>query len=81
LTSVNLKPGDRVLLCSDGLWEALSDDEIAAVVGSDGSMRQLASVLVDRANAAGGEDNITVVLYEHGGVAQGLSDDGRSPVR
>jgi serine/threonine protein phosphatase PrpC len=63
------------------LWEALADDEIAAVVGSDGSMRQLASVLVDRANAAGGEDNITVILYEHGGAAQGSPDDGRNPVR
>ena len=67
-TAVTLKHGDRVLLCSDGLWEALPDDVIAAVVGSDGSMRQLASVLVDRANAAGGEDNITVILYEHGEV-------------
>ena len=81
LTSVALKPRDRVLLCSDGLWESLADDEIAAVVGSDGSMRQLASVLVDRANAAGGEDNISVVLYEHGGVAEGLPDDGRNPIR
>jgi protein phosphatase len=65
-TTALLKPGDRVLLCSDGLWEALEDEEIAAVIGSDGTMRQLASVLVDRANAAGGDDNITVVLYEHG---------------
>jgi serine/threonine protein phosphatase PrpC len=60
-----LQAGDRVLLCSDGLWEALSDREIAAVVGSDGTMRQLATQLVNRANAAGGPDNITVVLYEH----------------
>lgn len=65
LTAVVLKPGDRVLLTSDGLWEALGDCEIAAVVGSDGTMRQLASVLVDRANAAGGGDDITVVVYEH----------------
>lgn len=60
-----LKPGNRVLLCSDGLWESLPDDEIATVLGCDGSMRQLASVLVDRANSAGGEDNTTVVVYEH----------------
>jgi len=66
LTSITLKPGDRVLLCTDGLWEALSSEEIAAILRSEGSMRQLASVLADRANAAGGEDNITVVLYEHG---------------
>jgi hypothetical protein len=34
------KAGDRLLMCSDGLWEAMSDDEIRAVLGSDGSMRQ-----------------------------------------
>ena len=60
-----LQSGDRVLLCSDGLWEMLPDREIARVVGADGSMRQLATQLVDRANDAGGHDNISVVLYEH----------------
>ena len=43
----------------------LGDQEIGAIVASGGSMRQLASVLVDRANHAGGHDNITVILYEH----------------
>jgi len=66
LTSITLKLGDRVLLCTDGLWEALADEEISVILRSEGSMRQLASVLADRANAAGGEDNVTVVLYEHG---------------
>lgn len=60
-----LAPGDRVLLCSDGLWEMLSDQEIAGIVGGAGSMRQLATELVDRANDAGGNDNISVILYEH----------------
>jgi protein phosphatase len=60
-----LQDGDRVLLCSDGLWEMLSDDEIAAVIGGEGSMRQIALQLVDRANDAGGADNISVVLYQH----------------
>jgi protein phosphatase len=69
LTSLTLEPGDRVLLCSDGLWGALSDEEMGALVGSDGAMRQLAPALVDKANAAGGDDNITVVLYEHDGPA------------
>lgn len=65
VNSVPMKRGDRVLLCSDGLWESLADEEIASIVGSDGSMRQIATQLVDRANEAGGRDNITVVLYEH----------------
>ncbi len=65
LNELRLKLGDRVLLCSDGLWEAIGDHEIRTVLASNGSMRHLASVLVDKANAAGGEDNITAVVYEH----------------
>ena len=65
-----LKAGDRVLLCSDGLWEMLSDQQIASVIGGLGSMQELATQLVDRANEAGGRDNISVILYEHRSEAQ-----------
>ncbi len=65
LTTCSLQDSDRVLLCSDGLWEMLSDQEIADVIGTEGSMRQIAMQLVDRANDAGGADNISVALYEH----------------
>ena len=66
VTSLQLKPGDRVLLCSDGLWEALAEHDIAQIVGSVGSMLELASILVDKAKTLSGQDNITAVLYEHG---------------
>jgi PPM family protein phosphatase len=66
VTSLTLKPADRVLLCSDGLWEALPEPEIGEIVASTGSMLELASTLVDRANAESGKDNITAILYEHG---------------
>ncbi len=65
VSSLMLAHGDRVLICSDGLWEALADQDLRSIVGAEGSMRDLAVTLVDRANAAGGEDNITAVLYEH----------------
>ena len=65
VTSVALTPGDRVLLCSDGLWEALAENDIGNIVGASGSIRDLTSMLVDKANAASGQDNITAVLYEH----------------
>lgn len=61
---VDLATGDRILLCSDGLWEAISDQDIETILTSDGTMRQLATQLVDRANGAGGSDNITAVLFE-----------------
>jgi serine/threonine protein phosphatase PrpC len=62
---VELAPGDRLLLCSDGLWEALPDQEIQEILDWNGPARRRAKQLVDRANAAGGNDNITAVLYEH----------------
>jgi len=64
VNTARLDPGDRILLCSDGLWEALSDDDIKTTLASDGTMRQLATQLVDRAKAAGGFDNITAILCE-----------------
>src|SRR5262249_15300924 len=58
-------PGDLYLLCSDGLTTMVGDDEILAL--ADGAGRDPAAVareLVDAANRAGGEDNITVVVFE-----------------
>ena len=65
VNTLMLKPSDRVLLCSDGLWEALPEPEIGEIVASSGSMLELASMLVDRAKAESGKDNITAILYEH----------------
>jgi protein phosphatase len=62
--------GDVFLLCSDGLSTMLSDDEVvAAVVSARGEPAAAAEALVAAANAHGGEDNITVVLFE-------LSEEG-----
>jgi protein phosphatase len=57
-------PGDLFLLCSDGLTDMLRDDAIAAILrGADGPADG-AEALVAAANAAGGDDNVTVVLFE-----------------
>jgi serine/threonine protein phosphatase PrpC len=63
--SVAAEPGDLFLLCSDGLTDMLSESEIAAsIVGADREPAASAEALVAAANAQGGEDNITVVLFE-----------------
>lgn len=64
-SSVRVTPGDRLLLCSDGLWDELPDSEIKDVLTSEGTVCELAHILLNRALAAGGHDNVTVVLYEH----------------
>jgi serine/threonine protein phosphatase PrpC len=59
----NIAPGDLILLCSDGLTEMLPDDEIAAHLSAPHTTPdQMARTLVDQANAAGGTDNITVIV-------------------
>ena len=61
-----LRPGDRLLLCSDGLTRHVNDDEIAARV-KDRDLAKSVNALVDLANERGGQDNVTVVLYAAGG--------------
>jgi protein phosphatase len=58
------KPGDFYLLCSDGLSGMIDDDTIlASIVAAQGDPRAAAVDLVAKANANGGEDNITVVVF------------------
>ena len=59
---LELQPGDQVLLCSDGLTEAVLDDQIAGLLASHEDGGDACRALIDAANTAGGPDNITVVL-------------------
>jgi len=63
--TLDVAPGDLVLLCSDGLSVMVRDDEIVRLLEATGAApREAAEALVSAANAAGGEDNVTVVLFE-----------------
>lgn len=57
--SLEVGPGDRFLLCSDGLWGEVEDQPIAAIVGSE-QPRRAVERLVDLAIENGGSDNVTV---------------------
>jgi protein phosphatase len=59
-----LNTGDVLLLCSDGLTEMMSDDEISQVLRSDTDTERCCRRLVDRANELGGRDNVTVVVAQ-----------------
>ena len=65
-TPLDLEAGDRVLLCSDGLTTPLTNDAIAEILARTpmGRPDELCQALVDAANAAGGPDNITVIVVE-----------------
>ena len=59
---IELTAGDQLLLCSDGLTDALDDARIAEVLAAGLDGDTTCQALIDAANAAGGPDNITVVL-------------------
>ena len=64
LKQVQLHPGDSLLLCTDGLSNYLSENEIADVV-SRHNARHACAHLIDLANEFGGGDNITVVIAKY----------------
>src|SRR3954471_4096987 len=69
---VPLHAGDRILLCSDGLSTMLRSDDIAGLLRRESDPTRAANLLVDAANAAGGEDNITTIVVD-------VEDDGADP--
>ncbi|MGZ3599550.1 MAG: protein phosphatase 2C domain-containing protein [Ktedonobacterales bacterium] len=64
LFTQKLQPGMRLLLCSDGLWEMVRDDELARILGEAGDPQEACDELVRAANQQGGEDNVTAVVIE-----------------
>lgn len=61
---VDLLPADRILVCSDGLTSMLRDDQIAEVLRGTADPQAAAENLVEAANRAGGEDNITTIVID-----------------
>lgn len=59
--TLDLAPGDRFLLCSDGLTDALGDDEIAEILATTPSVRDHVRVLIERALANGADDNLSAL--------------------
>ena len=62
LPPLQLQPGDQMLLCSDGLTGPVDDQRIAEILAATPDGAEACRLLIDAANAAGGPDNITVVL-------------------
>ena len=58
------EPGDRFLVCSDGLTREVPNAEIAKILGGDASPRDTATTLVAAANEGGGRDNVTVAVVD-----------------
>jgi PPM family protein phosphatase len=56
--------GDRLLVCTDGLFNEVADDEITSVMATSGDVQATADALVELALSRGGHDNVAVVVAE-----------------
>ncbi len=63
-TTLAVEEGDRIVLCSDGLFNELSDEEIGSALAGDEDVATIIESLIERAIAGGGRDNIAVVIAE-----------------
>jgi protein phosphatase len=59
-----LQAGDVLVLCSDGLWEMVLDDEIQRIIETTRSPQKACDALIEAANRAGGKDNIAAIVVE-----------------
>jgi protein phosphatase len=62
--TVEMSPGDQLLLCCDGLHGVLNDEMLSDTLASGGTLPDKCRHLIDAAKTAGGPDNITVVLIQ-----------------
>lgn len=60
-----LRKGDLLLMCSDGLTDRITDAELCQKLSDERSLDELCRSIVDSANTAGGEDNITAILLRY----------------
>ncbi|MDH5766570.1 MAG: protein phosphatase, partial [Gammaproteobacteria bacterium] len=64
MSTVSIEENDIYLLCSDGLTNCLTDEEISGILSTDGAIDQKVDELITAANDNGGKDNISVVLLQ-----------------
>lgn len=59
-----IEAGDKLLLCSDGLWAMVRDPQLAEILGENRSAEETCHYLVQAAKEGGGEDNIAVIVIQ-----------------
>jgi len=75
LTHQEVRKGDAIVLCSDGLSGQVKKDEIARIVSADKELMQVCADLIELANQRGGPDNITVIVARFSGDGLGSAGD------
>ena len=64
IQELRLEPGDRILLCTDGVFSVLSDERIGGILGDGAGLDEVCNALIEETNEGGGPDNATAVVIE-----------------
>ena len=64
VTYTRLRNGDRILLCSDGLYNMVDRESLIRIANQDNSLADKCKALIAQANQKGGTDNITVIMAD-----------------
>ncbi len=67
VTYTKVRQGDTILLCSDGLYNMVKPADMLEAVNNSKSLQERCKQLIDKANAGGGTDNVTVIMAEFTG--------------
>jgi serine/threonine protein phosphatase PrpC len=67
VTYTRIRSGDKILLCSDGLYNMVDHESLASIANQDNSLADKCKALIARANQKGGTDNITVIIADFSG--------------
>lgn len=82
VSHVTLHPGEKYLICSDGLWESVRDPELEALLSQDLPLSETADRLVEAALSNGADDNISVcVIARSSGSGQAAKSEGEGEPR
>ncbi|MDD4026009.1 MAG: protein phosphatase 2C domain-containing protein [Kiritimatiellae bacterium] len=66
--TIEIQTGDRLLLCTDGLWGMLPDNQLQAILSEGRDPEVTCYTLLEAGKKAGGEDNLTAVVMDVGGI-------------
>jgi protein phosphatase len=64
VAEIDLEPGDKLMVCSDGLSGVVAVEKLQSIIGSTDGLQETCQALIDAANDAGGPDNITVAMLK-----------------
>ncbi len=73
------QPGQKILLCSDGLTDCVSDEDIESIMRGNKPDQEIAEVLIETALAGGGKDNVTVIVISAPATAKTADMDTHVP--